>query len=108
MVRIGSKKSGFTNFSVICEQMNRDMDHVYQFFLAELATVGSLTGCFHSSDLYSLSPYSGDNQMVLKGKFTSKHVESLLRKYMQEFVMCGMCRSPRTLLEKVRVLVGQA
>lgn len=42
------------------------MDHVHQFVLAELGTEGSI---------------AGDGQLVLKGKYGPKNIESLLRKY---------------------------
>jgi translation initiation factor 2 subunit 2 len=79
--RLGSKKVIFTNFAEICEYIHRSEDHVFQFFLAELGTTGSITG---------------DHQLVLKGRYTSRHVESLLRKYISEYVLCEMCRSTNT------------
>ena len=38
--------------------------------------------------------------MVLKGRFVPKKVESLLRKYISEYVTCAMCRSPDTVLTR--------
>lgn len=49
--------------------MNRSQDHVYQFVLAELGTEGSI---------------AGEGQLVLKGRYGTRHVESLLRKYISE------------------------
>lgn len=65
--------------------MQRQSDHVTQFVLAELGTEGSI---------------SGDGQLILKGRFGPKHIESLLRKYITEYVTCSMCRSPQTTLER--------
>jgi translation initiation factor 2 subunit 2 len=79
--RLGSKKVIFVNFAEMCETIHRSEDHVFQFFLAELGTTGSITG---------------DHQLVLKGRYTSRHVESLLRKYISEYVLCEMCRSTNT------------
>ena len=79
--RVGSKKVGFTNFAEICELLHRSQEHVFQFFLAELGTTGSITG---------------GQQLVLKGRYTQRHFESLLRKYITEFVQCEMCRSTNT------------
>lgn len=79
--RVGSKKVGFTNFAEICELIHRSQDHVFQFFLAELGTTGSITA---------------DQQLVLRGRYTQRHVESLLRKYISEYVQCEMCRSTKT------------
>lgn len=79
--RVGSKKVMFSNFSEICDSIHRNSDHVFQFFLAELGTTGSITA---------------DQQLLLKGRYTSRHVESLLRKYIMEYVQCEMCRSTNT------------
>lgn len=79
--RVGSKKVSFTNFAEICELLHRNQEHVFQFFLAELGTTGSITA---------------DQQLVLKGRYTQRHFESLLRKYITEYVQCEMCRSTNT------------
>lgn len=85
VARVGSKKVAWINFQEICQIMQRGQDHVFQFVLAELGTEGSI---------------AGDGQLVLKGKFSPKHVESLLRKYITEYVTCQMCKSPQTTLER--------
>nr|BAN66211.1 eukaryotic translation initiation factor 2, beta, putative [Babesia bovis] len=65
--------------------MGRTMDHVHQFVLAELGTEGSI---------------AGDGQLVLKGKYGPKNIESLLRKYITEYVTCSMCKSANTTMER--------
>mmetsp|Transcript_83192 Transcript_83192/g.248240 ORF Transcript_83192/g.248240 Transcript_83192/m.248240 type:complete len:215 (-) Transcript_83192:117-761(-) len=85
VVRVGSKKVGWVNFTEICEMMNRPPDHVIQFVLAEFGTEGSI---------------AGDGQLILKGRYLPKHAESLLRKYIKEFVTCEMCKSANTTLSK--------
>merc|ERR1719161_2105601 len=85
MVRVGSKKVAWVNFQENCTMMDRPVDHVYQFVLAEFGTEGSI---------------AGDGQLILKGRFMPKHAESLLRKYIKEFVTCGMCKSGDTVLER--------
>ena len=40
---------------------------------------------------------------MLKGRFVPKKIESLLRKYINEYVTCEMCRSPDTLLKRDQV-----
>ncbi|CEM37175.1 unnamed protein product [Vitrella brassicaformis CCMP3155] len=85
VVRVGSKKVAWINFAEICKMMNRSQDHVNQFVLAELGTEGSV---------------AGDDQLVLKGKYGPKHMESLLRKYIDEYVKCHMCKSPNTALQR--------
>ncbi|XP_952037.1 eukaryotic translation initiation factor 2, beta, putative [Theileria annulata] len=85
VVRVGSKKVAWINFRDICSIMGRSMDHVHQFVLAELGTEGSI---------------AGDGQLVLKGKYGPKNIESLLRKYITEYVTCSMCKSPNTTMER--------
>mmetsp|Transcript_65738 Transcript_65738/g.140625 ORF Transcript_65738/g.140625 Transcript_65738/m.140625 type:complete len:216 (+) Transcript_65738:88-735(+) len=85
VVRVGSKKVGWVNFTEICNMMNRPPDHVIQFVLAEFGTEGSI---------------AGDGQLILKGRYLPKHAESLLRKYIKEFVTCEMCKSANTHLHR--------
>ena len=81
VTRVGSKKTGFVNFGDTCVALNRSEDHVFQFFLAELGTTGSITS---------------DHQLILKNRYQLRDIESLLRKYIVEFVQCGMCKSAKT------------
>jgi len=65
--------------------MRRDPQHVSTFFLTELGTTGSMTA---------------GEQFLMKGKFKPKYIESLLKKYIQEYVTCGMCRGVDTKLSR--------
>merc|ERR1712135_209540 len=85
MVRVGSKKVAWVNYTEICNMMNRPPDHVTTFVLSEFGTEGSI---------------AGDGQLILKGRYLPKHAESLLRKYIKEFVTCEMCKSANTLLSR--------
>jgi translation initiation factor 2 subunit 2 len=82
---LSSKKTLWVNFQEICTMMQRPSDHVFQFFMAELGTEGSI---------------DGNQRLVIRGKYVPKYIESLLRKYVVEYVTCEMCRSPNTDLEK--------
>ena len=53
--------------------------------MAELGTEGSI---------------DGTQRLVIRGKFVPKYIESLLRKYIVEYVTCKMCRSPNTTLTR--------
>jgi translation initiation factor 2 subunit 2 len=85
VVTMTSKKTCWVNFQEICTMMERSSDHVFQFFMAELGTEGSI---------------DGNQRLVIRGKFVPKYLESLLRKYVVEYVTCQMCRSPNTDLQK--------
>jgi translation initiation factor 2 subunit 2 len=82
---MSSKKTLWINFQEICSMMQRHPDHVYSFFMAELGTEGSI---------------DGNQRLVIRGKYVPKYIESLLRKYVVEYVTCEMCRSPNTDLVK--------
>lgn len=85
VVRDGTKKCAFTNFKEICNQMNRPQEHLLAFTQTELGTTGSL---------------DGNDCLILRGRFTAKHIEGLLRKYIAEYVQCTMCHTLDTKLEK--------
>jgi len=85
LTRVGTKKTLWVNFQEICTMMQRSPEHVFQFFMAELGTEGSI---------------DGNQRLVIRGKYVPKYIESLLRKYIVEYVTCQMCRSPNTDLLK--------
>ena len=58
-----------------------------------------------SSSIYSICEsyelvYSICDRLVIRGKFVPKYIESLLRKYIGEYVACQMCRSFNTALTR--------
>merc|ERR1712070_1106182 len=69
----------------ICSMMQRSPEHVMAFFFAELGTDGNM---------------DGNQRLIIRGKYVPKYIESLLRKYVVEYVTCEMCRSPNTVLKK--------
>ena len=85
LTRLGTKKTLWVNFQEICTIMQRSPEHVFQFFMAELGTEGSI---------------DGNQRLVIRGKYVPKYIESLLRKYIVEYVTCSMCRSPNTELHR--------
>jgi translation initiation factor 2 subunit 2 len=88
LMRVGTKKTLWVNFQEICAMMRRNSDHVFQFMMAELGTEGSI---------------DGNKRLVIRGKFVPKYIESLLRKYIGEYVSCQMCRSFNTALTRDNV-----
>lgn len=85
VMRVGTKKSSFSNFAEICKMLHRQPKHLLAFLLAELGTSGSI---------------DGNNQLIIKGRFQQKQIESVLRRYIKEYVTCHTCRSPETILQK--------
>lgn len=85
VVRVGTKKSSFVNFSDICRMLHRQPEHLLAFLLAELGTSGSI---------------DGQNMLIIKGRFQQKQIENVLRRYIKEYVTCHTCRSSETILHK--------
>jgi len=85
VVRVGTKKTSFVNFTDICKILHRQPKHLLAFLLAELGTSGTV---------------DGTNQLIIKGRFQQKHIENVLRRYIKEYVTCHTCRSPDTILHK--------
>ncbi|CCI50285.1 unnamed protein product [Albugo candida] len=85
LMRVGTKKTLWVNFQEICQMMHRNPDHVLQFTLTELGTEGSI---------------DGNQRLVIRGRYVPKYIESVLRKYITEYVTCQMCRSPNTTLTR--------
>merc|ERR1719401_1990185 len=79
VVRIGPRTM-WVNFPDICKLMKRKPEHVMQFALSELGTTGSVS----------------EARLIFKGSFQQKNLESLLRKYISEYVQCHMCKSGET------------
>lgn len=83
--REGNKKSLFSNVKEISDRMHRPTEHVIQFLFAELGTSGSV---------------DGSNRLVIKGRFQQKQIETVLRRYIVEYVTCKTCKSVNTSLTK--------
>ena len=66
VIKIGTKKTAFINFSEIASTIHRKPLHLLAFLSAELGTTGTI---------------DGNNKLILKGKFLQKHLEHVLRKY---------------------------
>ncbi|KAK9671455.1 hypothetical protein RND81_12G031100 [Saponaria officinalis] len=85
VLRQGTKKTVLVNFLDFCKTMHRSPEHLQGYLEAELA---------------SNSAVDGKNQLVINGRFQVKHIESILRRYAGEYVLCYGCKSPNTVLSK--------
>jgi translation initiation factor 2 subunit 2 len=85
IVKAGTTRSAWTNFTDICSTLNRPTEHLFQYVLGELGTEGSL---------------GGESQFILKGRYGSKHIESVLVKYIHDYVQCLNCKASNTILKK--------
>ncbi|CAN6617163.1 eukaryotic translation initiation factor 2 subunit beta [Trichomonascus vanleenenianus] len=85
VMREGNKKSMFANVKEISDRMHRPTEHVIQFLFAELGTSGSI---------------DGSNRLIIKGRFQQKQIETVLRRYIMEYVTCKTCKSVNTTMLK--------
>jgi len=83
--REGSKKTAFANIADICRRMRRPIDHLVQFLLTEMGTTGSI---------------DGTQRFIIRGRFTQAHLETLIRRYVNDYVTCPICRMQETNLIK--------
>lgn len=85
VMRVGTKKTSFSNFKEICKMLHRQPEHLLLFLLAELGTSGSI---------------DGNDQLIIKGRFQPKQIENVLRSYIKEYVTCHTCKSRDTMLQR--------
>ncbi|MBS7639366.1 MAG: translation initiation factor IF-2 subunit beta [Candidatus Bathyarchaeia archaeon] len=76
------------NFGDICEVLNRDPNHVLRYLSREMATSGTIEG----------------SRAVFQGRFECETLDRLIRRYMDEFVICPICKRPDTKIIKEKRL----
>lgn len=136
VLREGTKKTVFVNFTELCKVMHRQPDHVMGYLNAELGTSGSLDGqlrlimkgrftpkvstlqpllpalshCCHLLRVHHLAQLrhtpgglekreERTSTWLLTGA-GSQVFEGILRRYVNEYVICNMCKSTDTLLSR--------
>ncbi|MEM1506906.1 MAG: translation initiation factor IF-2 subunit beta [Candidatus Bathyarchaeia archaeon] len=72
------------NFREICDTLNRDPVHVLRYLSKEMATSGAIEG----------------SRAVFQGRFENEDFDRLIRRYMEEFVICPICKRPDTKIIK--------
>ena len=82
--RLSVKKVLWKNFDEFCNNINRPNEHVYKYTISELSTEGSLA----------------NGSLVLKGRWTNKNIETIMKKYMNNYVQCALCHSCETEMTK--------
>ena len=60
---------------------NRSMEHVIEYLLTELGTTASV---------------DATKRLIIRGRFQQKQIENILRRYINEYVLCNSCRSLET------------
>lgn len=85
IIRYGAKKTIFINFCIFCKNIHRKKNHVMLYLTTELGTSVSI---------------QEEGKLVLKGRFVSKSIETLMMNYINEYVCCKSCRRMKTVLIK--------
>lgn len=88
IAREGTKKTIFLNFEETCIKLHRESDHVVAYISTELGTTVSI---------------QEGGRLVLRGRFNQKGIENILRNYINEYVLCGSCKSVNTYFKKSEV-----
>lgn len=70
----------FGNLTDICRRMHRQPEHVIAFLYTELGTTGSL---------------DGNQRLLMKGRFTQKQMENVLKKYIGKLLIVVLNSSSR-------------
>jgi len=83
--QVGVRKTLWVNFYQFCKAVNRSPEHVYTYLEIELGTSTSV-------DM--------DKRLVIKAKFYPKEVISIVKNYLNEYVICKICGCRETKLER--------
>lgn len=86
--RFGSKKTGWINFKEFCENINREQLHILNFVVNELSTEASI---------------DGKSNLVIKGLYTQKNIENILKKYVILFIKCSICCGIQTTMRREKI-----
>ncbi|ELP88825.1 eukaryotic translation initiation factor 2 subunit, putative [Entamoeba invadens IP1] len=78
VVRDGSKRVIWQNFSDICKRLHRLPEDVKLFVLEELQTMGSI---------------DSKGGFTIKGNLNPTHLETIVYQYVAQFVQCPVCKS---------------
>jgi translation initiation factor 2 subunit 2 len=77
-----------TNFKEVADVLNRNPQHILKFLTREMATAAT----YH------------DARAIFQGRFRRDSFERLLKRYMESFVVCPVCKRPDTKVVKEKRL----
>jgi len=76
------------NFKEIAEALNRDPQHMLKFLTREMATAATMQ----------------ESRVIFQGKFSRETLKRLIQRYMENFVICPVCKRPDTNIVKEKRL----
>lgn len=81
-------RTTIANFKEISDTLDRDPQHILKFLTREMATAAT----YH------------DGRAIFQGKFPRDTFERLIGRYMENFVICPVCKRPDTKILKEKRL----
>lgn len=76
------------NFKEVAETLNRDPRHLLKFLTREMATAATMQ----------------EARVIFQGKFSRETLKRLIRRYMESFLICPVCKRPDTKIVKEKRL----
>ncbi len=92
--QVGSRKTSFDNFIDICRILEREPEHVQEFLRLEFNTQVNLS-----------DPNGDGKKLYISSKYQQHDVENIIKKYINEYVLCKNCKSRNTYLKKDKGLL---
>ena len=80
-----NRMSIFSNFGMLVEELNRNKDHISNYFKEETGLINTI---------------NQHNQLIIHGNLNELKCESIMKKYTNEFVCCRQCKGLNTSLLK--------
>ena len=88
MVQTVGMRTIINNFNVVANALDRDPQHILKFLTREMATAAT----YHES------------RAIFQGKFRRDSFDRLLQRYMENYVICPVCKRPDTKVVKEKRL----
>jgi len=88
MVQTVGMRTIINNFNAIANALDRDPQHILKFLTREMATAAT----YHES------------RAIFQGKFRRDSFDRLLQRYMENYVICPVCKRPDTKVVKEKRL----
>jgi translation initiation factor 2 subunit 2 len=76
------------NFKEIADALNRNPQHLLKYLTREMATAATMQ----------------ESRVIFQGKFSQETLGRLLQRYMENFVLCPVCKLPDTKIVKEKRL----
>ncbi|MEM2094292.1 MAG: translation initiation factor IF-2 subunit beta [Candidatus Bathyarchaeia archaeon] len=77
---VSGNRTILLNLKEICERIGRDREHLLRYLAGELATSASTDA----------------DHVIFQGRFDNRTIDSLIQRYIENAVLCPICRQPDT------------